>query len=62
MALASFIAQGGQWMQVVVRAPTPGAAIAATQQYREWLQKQQAWDTQAKQLEVIDASTLAPGR
>ena len=54
MALASFIVDGGQWMQVVVRAATPGEAIAAAQEYRGWLLEQQAWGTQARQLPIID--------
>jgi len=54
LALASFIVDGGQWMQVVVRAATPGEAIAAAQEYRGWLLEQQAWGTQARQLPIID--------
>ena len=58
MALSSFIVDGGHWMQVVVRAATPGEAIAAAQHYRDWLLERGAWGTQATALEVIDASAV----
>jgi hypothetical protein len=57
LAVRSFVADGGQWMQVIVRAASPGEAIAAAQQYRLGLLEQGAWGTQARALEVIDAST-----
>jgi hypothetical protein len=55
LALGSFIATGGERMQVIVRAPSPGQAIAAAQQYREWLLKHEKWSTQATPLEVLEA-------
>jgi hypothetical protein len=60
LALSSFIVDGGHWMQVIVRAVSPGEAIAAAQRYRVWLLEQEVWGTQAKALDVIDASTAAP--
>ncbi len=61
MALSSFIVDGGQWMQVIVRAASPGEAIAAALHYRVWLLEQEIWGTHATALEVIDASTATPG-
>ena len=55
MALSSFIVEGGERMQVIVRSASPGAAIAAAQQYRVWLLEQKLWETRARPLEVIDA-------
>jgi hypothetical protein len=59
LALSSFIVDGGTWMQVVVRAATPGQAIAAAQRYRDWLLERGAWGTRATALEVLDAATVA---
>jgi len=58
LAQSSFIAQGGERMQVIVRAPSPGAAIAAAQRYREWLLQESLWTTEATHVQVLDASTL----
>jgi hypothetical protein len=55
LALSSFIEAGGQRMQVIVRAASPGQAIAAAQRYREWLIEHQLWSTQTTPLQVLDA-------
>jgi hypothetical protein len=55
LALSSFIEPGGQRMQVIVRAGSPGQAIAAAQNYREWLLEHQLWRTQATPLAVLEA-------
>jgi hypothetical protein len=60
LAVSSFIVDGGKWMQVIVWAASPGAAIAGAQRYRVWLLEHAAWGNEAKALEVIDASTIAP--
>jgi hypothetical protein len=56
LALGSFIERGGERMQVIVRAPSPGQAIALAQRYREWLFEQQLWSTEPRALEVLQAS------
>jgi hypothetical protein len=56
LALGSFIAAGGERLQVIVRAPSPGRAIAAAQEYREWLLEHQKWSAQATPLEVLAAT------
>jgi hypothetical protein len=54
LALGSFIEHGGQRMQVVVRAPSPGQAIAVAQQYRTWLIEHRFWTTDAAALQVLE--------
>ena len=55
MALSSFIDPGRLRMQVIVRAPSPGQAIATAQHYRVWLLEHHHWGTEAARLDVIEA-------
>ena len=61
MALSSFLAAGGQRMQVVVWAGSPGQAIAAAQAYRAWLLAHDLWGSAAAPLQVLDAGAMASG-
>jgi hypothetical protein len=56
LALSSFIERGGQRMQVVVRAPSPGQAIALAQDYRTWLLEHDAWSDAPRALDVLEAA------
>ena len=58
LARSSYIAAGGEHMQVVVRAESRGQAIAAAQKYREWLLDQRHWTDQASRLESIEAAGI----
>ncbi len=51
----SFVESDGRSMYVIVFAKTPGAAIAAAQQYRGWLQEGDRWPAGFAQLEPIQA-------
>jgi hypothetical protein len=57
LALCSFIEPGGERMQVIVRAASPGQAIVVAQSYREWLIENMQWSTQARQLDVLEATS-----
>jgi hypothetical protein len=59
LAESSFTEPGGLHMQVIVRAASPGQAIAAAQNYRAWLLAHQNWSTQATRLDVIEADPSA---
>jgi hypothetical protein len=61
LALGSFIEHGGHRMQVVVRAPSPGQAIAVAQKYRAWLLEHRVWTTEAAALQVLEASLPSVG-
>jgi hypothetical protein len=60
LALGSFIEPGGERMQVIVRAPSPGQALIVAQSYREWLIEHMQWSTQARQLDVLEATRTHP--
>jgi hypothetical protein len=55
LALGSFIEPGGEHVHVIVRAASPGQAIAVAQSYREWLLEHHSWTAEARPLEVLDA-------
>jgi hypothetical protein len=61
LARGSFIESGGRRMQVIVRAASPGQAIAAAQHYRVWLLEQQAWGMQAVRIDAIEADPAVMG-
>lgn len=46
-------------MQVIVRAGSPGQAIAAAQSYREWLLQHQLWSTQTTPLEILEVGSAS---
>ena len=51
----SFIDHGGEMMHVIAFATTPGQAIAIAKKYRVWLQANDHWEKEGRQLTPIHA-------